>query len=122
MSRRSRALPTAGFSTRSGGGCTRPGVTVMANTMTSLAIDPTPFTDRDAYIAEITRYLDWVKGSPPSQPGGEVLLPGEVEQRSRADRLAHGVPLDDASWRQIVEAAVSVGIGEAETRRLAGLA
>jgi len=106
----------------SGGGCTRPGVTVMANTMTSLAIDPTPFTDRDAYIAEITRYLDWVKGSPPSQPGGEVLLPGEVEHRSRAERLAKGVPLDDASWKQIVDAAGTVGIGEAETRRLAGLA
>ena len=106
----------------SGGGCTRPGVTVMANTMTSLAIDPTPFTDRDAYIAEITRYLDWVKGSPPSQPGGEVLLPGEVEHRTRAERLAKGVPLDEASWKQIVDAAGTVGIDEAETRRLAGLA
>src|SRR5207302_1128475 len=102
------------------GGSARPGVTVMANTMTSLAIDPTPFTDRDAYIAEINRYLDWVKGSPPSQPGGEVLLPGEVEHRTRAERLAKGVPLDEASWRQIVDAAGTVGIDEAKTRRLAG--
>ncbi|MFO1055524.1 MAG: Ldh family oxidoreductase [Dongiaceae bacterium] len=100
----------------SGGGCTGPGETKLVNTVTALAIDPTPFTDRQAYVAEIVRYLDWVKGSPPSQPGGEVLLPGEIEHRTRQDRRAGGVPLDDATWRQIVEGAATVGIDEATLR------
>lgn len=103
----------------SGGGCTRPGETKLVNTLTALAIDPAPFTDRDAYVAEIARYLDWVKGSPPSQPGGEVLLPGEIEHRTRQARRAGGVPLDEATWRQIVEAAASVGIDEAQVGRIA---
>lgn len=94
----------------SGGGCTAPGATRLVNTMTSIAVDPAPFTDRDAYMAEITRYADWVTASPPRQPDGRVQLPGEFEHETRQERGRHGIPLDQATWDQLVESAASVGV------------
>jgi hydroxycarboxylate dehydrogenase B len=42
-----------------------------------------------------------------------VLLPGDVERRTRADRRAGGIPLDDTTIGEITEAAVSVGLPRA---------
>lgn len=94
----------------SGGGCTAPGVTTLVNTMTSIAIDPARFTDRDAYVAEVRRYADWVVGSPPRDPGSPVRMPGEVEHLTREQRRRDGVPVDDATWAQIVAAGEKVGL------------
>lgn len=94
----------------SGGGCTRPGVTALENTMTSIAIDPGPLVDPAAWASEIRRFADWVTGSPPAQPGGEVLMPGDVEHRNRIQRLADGIPLDPTTWSQIEDAARLVGL------------
>jgi uncharacterized oxidoreductase len=94
----------------SGGGCTAPGATSLVNTMTSIAVDPAPFTDRDAYLAEIKRYAEWVTGSPPRQAGGRVQMPGDFEHETRRERDRKGIPLDPATWDQIVESAASVGL------------
>ncbi len=48
---------------------------------------------------------DYVTASPPVKPDEPVLLPGDPERRSRARRLADGIPIDDETWREIVEAA-----------------
>ena len=61
-------------------------------------------------LVEAQRLVDWVKASPPAVAGRPVLAPGEVERRTRATRLASGVPLDDTTWRDLVGAAASVGI------------
>ncbi len=51
-------------------------------------------------------------------PGFEtILLPGEPERRSARERSAAGIPVDDMTWAQIREAAVSLGITEAELER-----
>jgi uncharacterized oxidoreductase len=105
----------------SGGGCTRPGETVLANPMTSIAIDPAQLGSADAFAAEVSRFADHVTASPPSRPGEPVRMPGDVEHETRAKRLAEGIPLDDESWRQIAEAGESVGVPRAESERLAGI-
>ncbi len=102
----------------SGGGCTAPGVTELESSMTSIAIDPARLTDRGAYAAEVKRYADWVTASPPREPGGKVMAPGEVEQNTRAERARDGIPLDDATWSQIVEAAATGGITAREVESL----
>ena len=58
------------------------------------------------------RYIDFVKGAKPAAPGGEVLIPGEPEERTKAERLANGVPLPEDTWGAIVEAARKVGVNE----------
>ena len=50
-----------------------------------------------------------MKASPP-QPGEEVLVAGEPERRTMAQRLAEGIPIDETSWAGIVAAAATVGV------------
>ena len=38
------------------------------------------------------------------------MLPGDIEQRRRADRLAHGIELDETTWHQLEQVAQSLGI------------
>lgn len=102
----------------SGGGCTAPGVTRLANNMLSVYIDPSSFADQ-AYLADETeRFMQWVKGSPPATPGGKVLLPGDPERATAAARRADGVPLDDTTWNSIIEAAQMVGLNQSEIGQL----
>lgn len=102
----------------SAGGCTAPGVTELVNCLTSMAVDPTPFTNRKAYIEEIKRYTDWVTGSPPKKPGGKVLLPGEKEHQTRALRGRDGIPLDETTWNQILQAAEAAGISRSDIEQM----
>ena len=103
----------------SGGGCTRDGTSILINNMTSVAIDPGVFADLEAYAAEIRRYGDWVKASPPRTSADEVLLPGEPEHRARETRSRDGIPIDETTWSQLLAAAESVGLESAEVERLA---
>jgi LDH2 family malate/lactate/ureidoglycolate dehydrogenase len=71
----------------------------------SAGVDPAAF-----FPGEVARYVAFVKAARPIAPDGEVLVPGEPEARSRAARLADGIPLPDDTWGAIVAAARSVGI------------
>jgi uncharacterized oxidoreductase len=90
-----------------------------ANGMLSFYVDPKRMDPEAAFSGEVARYVAAVKSSRPVQSGGEVLAPGEPEQRMRAERLASGVPLTDDIWASIVATAREVGI---EERRIQALA
>jgi uncharacterized oxidoreductase len=75
----------------------------LVNNMLSMIFDPAAFCGTDEFAAEIARMAAWVKASPPATPGGEVLLPGEIERRTRRVREASGVPLDAVTRRQIAD-------------------
>lgn len=85
-----------------GGGCSASGVKRLSNGMLSIYLDPQAVVADDAYVAEITRYVDFVKSSRTVLPNGEILLPGEPEQRTRAARMAAGIELDATTWGQLV--------------------
>ncbi len=86
----------------------RPGGPI--NGMLSIVIDPTATGDRTFLEAEAGAFLDYVKGSPPREAGGEVLIPGEPEQRSRDRRMTDGIPLSEGAWRALIAAGRSVGV------------
>ncbi len=66
-----------------------------------------PLVEFEAMIGELREYVK----SSPSAPGfDEVFLPGEPDCRRREERMRTGIPIDDATWRQIEAAAVSVGV------------
>ncbi|MGZ0169635.1 MAG: Ldh family oxidoreductase [Planctomycetales bacterium] len=92
-----------------GGGCSVPGKTLLEQGMLSIYVDPLKLQTDGGMFDEIRRYVDFVKDSRPTTPGGEVLVPGEIENRNRAARSS-GLELDDTTWGQIVEAAKSVGV------------
>jgi len=49
--------------------------------------------------------------------GGEVLIPGEAERRSKARHLETGLPLAEGAWEDILSAARHLGMSEAEIER-----
>src|SRR5262249_36897888 len=83
-----------------------------ANGMLSFYIDPKRIDPGPFFANDVARYLAYVKSSKPIEPGGEVLVPGEPEQRMRAERLVNGVPLSDATWASIVNCARELGVDE----------
>jgi uncharacterized oxidoreductase len=96
-----------------GGGCSRPpeGAARFSSSMLSIVIAPEAYGDVGA---EIRRYVEFVKSARPRAPGDEVLLPGEPEQRTRAERLASGIPVDATTWEQIIASGVQVGLARAD--------
>ncbi|HEY3787209.1 MAG TPA: malate/lactate/ureidoglycolate dehydrogenase, partial [Urbifossiella sp.] len=94
-----------------GGGCSNPvNAGRLANGMLSIILDPSFFQADAAFAAEIERFIAWVKSSEKVNADGEILMPGEIEERTKASRLRDGIELDATTWSQIVEAAQSVGI------------
>lgn len=86
-----------------GSGTAGPGRRRICNGMLSLYMTPQAFGSDDAVAAEARTYLDFFKSARPV-PGGEVLVPGEPERRTRAERLAEGVPLPDPVWETLLAA------------------
>ncbi len=94
--------------------------TILRNNMLSIYIAPQIYDAEGTVSDEVSRFLQWVKASPPATPGQPVLLPGEVERASRALRIAQGIPIDDKTWADLVAAAESVGISAAAAETMIG--
>lgn len=97
----------------SGGQTTNPGNPTagrLVNNMTTVIFDPAAFCGEAAFTTEIARLAAWVKASPPATPGGEVLLPGELERRTRAQLETAGIPLDAVTRRQIADSVHTLGV------------
>jgi uncharacterized oxidoreductase len=101
----------------SGNGCVAPGRR-FANGMFSLYVDPGRLDPAGFFPGEVERYIRFVKESRPLAPGGETLVPGEPEARTRAQRTAHGVPLTEATWGQLLETARAVGLADSRLAQL----
>jgi uncharacterized oxidoreductase len=91
-----------------GGGTMRPenqAAGTPTNGMLTFVVDPARLVDSGWLTSEIKAMTDYVTASPPISPDAPVLIPGDPERQSRARRMADGVPLDEETWREIVEAA-----------------
>lgn len=84
----------------------------ITNGMMSFYLRPDVIGSVDEMAARAERYIEFYKSSRPSEPGGEVLVPGETENRSRAERGAKGIPLPDDAWGSIVATARAVGLND----------
>jgi uncharacterized oxidoreductase len=97
-----------------GGSLTGAGATelrdVVTNGMLSLYIDPKRLDPEGFFPNDVARYVAAIKNTKPAKPGGEVLIPGEPEARTRAARLRDGIDLPDDIWAAIVATARKVGI------------
>jgi uncharacterized oxidoreductase len=81
----------------------------IANAMLSIYLAPGDF-GAPGFAQAVRDYAAYVKDARPAEPGGEVLLPGEPERRTRAQRLAKGVPLQAETWAAITETAEHLGV------------
>ena len=92
-----------------GGGCSREGKTVLEQGMLSIFIDPKRLESGDNYFGEFSRYIDFVKTSRTVDPDGEILVPGDIEERNRTVRR-QGLELDKTTWGQLAESAQAAGV------------
>ena len=95
-----------------GSGCCGPGQRPLFNGMLSIYLEPERFEARDGFVEEVRQYVEFFKSAKPATPGGEVLVPGEPEQRNAAQREAEGVPLADDTWRSILAAGRDAGLSQ----------
>jgi uncharacterized oxidoreductase len=82
------------------------------NGMLSFYVDPAVVDPEGFFPQDVARYVAYFKTAEPASSGGEVLTPGEPEDRTRKQRLAEGIPLPDDTWAAIVAAAREVGVDE----------
>jgi hydroxycarboxylate dehydrogenase B len=82
------------------------------NGMLSFYIDPKVVDPEAMFSDDVARYIAYFKSAKPVTAGGEVLVPGEPEQRMRAQRSKDGVPLPDDTWASILATAREVGVDE----------
>jgi uncharacterized oxidoreductase len=80
--------------------------------MLSFYVNPAAIDPEGLFDGDVARYLAYYKSARPASPGGEVLTPGEPEERTRQQRLAEGIPLPDETWAAIVAAARDLGVDE----------
>jgi hydroxycarboxylate dehydrogenase B len=83
------------------------------NNMLAIILDPDAFGGREGFEAEAEAMLAYVSGTAPAAGVDRVRLPGEPERESLARLLTDGVEIDDNTWAQLREAALSVGVAEA---------
>lgn len=102
-----------------GSGCAGPEQRQVANGMLSIYMALEFFDSDDYYAHEAKKYIEFFKSSPPATAGGEVLIPGEVEQRRRAERLANGIELPEDAWNSIVTTALNTGLSQSQIDEIA---
>jgi uncharacterized oxidoreductase len=96
-----------------GGGCSNPAnADRVVNGMLSIVIDTSFFQADATFLGEIDRFITWVKSSAKATPDGEILMPGEIEERTKARRLRDGIDIDKTTLSQLREAARSVGLDD----------
>ncbi len=94
-----------------GGGCSNPAnANRVVNGMFSIILDGSCFQTDAAFAAEINRFIAWVKSSSKVTRDGEILMPGEIEERTRTQRLREGIDVDEKTWSQILATAKAVGL------------
>jgi LDH2 family malate/lactate/ureidoglycolate dehydrogenase len=62
------------------------------------------------FKAQAAAFVIQLKATPRAPGVDEILLPGELEWRTRGQREREGIPLPEVTWTRICEAAASVGI------------
>lgn len=104
-----------------GGGTIQPGnprMNGIINNVFGFIVDPQRLVDERWLGREIDALVSYVKNATPADRHGSVLLAGEPERVCRAQRLEQGIPIDAASWREIVDAAERVGLRRGDLKRM----
>ncbi|MDX6748390.1 malate/lactate/ureidoglycolate dehydrogenase [Geminicoccaceae bacterium 1502E] len=92
----------------------------VVNSMLSIIIDTRRFGSAERIAGDIDGVKSWIKASRPAPGFEEILLPGDPERRSRAARTSGGVPLDERTLGDILDAGASLGLERAALEGLAG--
>ncbi|MFN0163049.1 MAG: malate/lactate/ureidoglycolate dehydrogenase [Burkholderiales bacterium] len=84
------------------------------NGMLSILIDPGKMGTADNLAREIEGFVSWHTASPPAAGVETVLIAGDPERAWKRKRLADGIPVDDATWQELLGSAGKVGLSQTD--------
>ena len=90
-----------------------------ANGMLAFYVDPKVIDTSNFFDGEISRYVDFIRATKPVAGVETVLIPGDTERKTRAERTRNGIPLPDDTWAAIVNTAREVGVSEVSIQQAA---
>ena len=86
----------------SGAPCSNPAApNLSANAVFFLVLDVNQFTGAEHFLKEVTGLANNIKSCPKADGIQDILVPGDPERRSCAQRRQTGIPLDDGTWKQL---------------------
>lgn len=97
----------------SGGGTIQPGNERrggIVNNMLTVILDPAKLVEGSYLETELGELVDYLKTTAAADERHPVLIPGEPERLSHAERSAHGIPVDVATWKQIGKGGELLGL------------
>jgi uncharacterized oxidoreductase len=94
----------------SGAGCSSPDAPRMGNALFLLVIDVAQMTPLPAFHDQVGCLVDYVRSSALAPGFTEILMPGEPEARTEAQRRRDGIVVDEETWRQITDIARSLNL------------
>ena len=75
-----------------------------------LAIDIARFMPVAEFQARMEHLVALVKSAPPAPGYSEVMVAGDPEWRTEADRRQNGIPISDGNWETLMKTAARVGV------------
>jgi uncharacterized oxidoreductase len=82
----------------------------IVNNMLTFVVDPRRLVDHAWMEAEIDAVVRYVKESPPASVDGTVMVAGDPERKMLAERRVAGIPVEEATWEEILSAGEEVGL------------
>jgi uncharacterized oxidoreductase len=86
----------------SGAPCSAPGLPNMSgNAVFFLVLDINQFAGAEHFLREVSGLTKNVKSCPKAEGVTDILVPGDPERRTAAQRRQTGIALDDGTWKQL---------------------
>lgn len=92
-----------------GAGCSKPGVSRVANGFMVFLLDPAAFCGTEFFNNEVAGLAQFVKSSRLMPGFDQIVLPGEPEAREQSRRQETGLRIDDTTWEKICKIATQCG-------------
>ena len=77
--------------------------------MLSVVFVPDKLTTRERLASQITSLAVWLRGSPRAKSDEPILMPGEPERITAAERERDGIPLAAGTCKALIEAGRKAG-------------
>jgi LDH2 family malate/lactate/ureidoglycolate dehydrogenase len=91
------------------GGIRRPGRPSQTSQM-FLAIDIARFMPAGEFRARVEKLVGMLKSVPVAAGYDEILVAGDPEWRTEAERRSRGIPIEDGNWKELCETGAALGI------------
>jgi uncharacterized oxidoreductase len=82
-----------------------------------LAVNVAAFCPLAEFRALVTRLIEHVRSAPPAEGVAGVIVPGELECRTRRERLEQGIPVHQATWDLVAQSALRAGVAVPESQK-----